>query len=115
MAVLAFLLTPLVLPALTAPQKPNSHARARAQHMGIPRLRAVPTIPNASRAAGNRVILEKADKLYKEMTDSFMRVSGSVKFSKGPMLMYCDSAFCSSSILVRIKSSRSSSTFTPTI
>ena len=95
MAVLAFLLTPLVLPALTAPQKPNSHARARAQHMGIPRLRAVPTIPNASRAAGNRVILEKADKLYKEMTDSFMRVSGSVKFSKGPMLMYCDSAFYS--------------------
>ena len=60
--------------------------------MRAPRLRAVPTIPTANRTAGNRVILEKADNLSKAETDSFMVVTGSVEFSKGPMLMFCDSA-----------------------
>jgi hypothetical protein len=55
-------------------------------------VRIAPTIPSASRARGNRVILERADVLHKEQIDSFMIVSGSVKFSKGPMLMFCDSA-----------------------
>lgn len=51
-----------------------------------------PQVPTASRAAGNRVFLEQADVLSKESTDSFMVVSGNVKFTKGPMLMTCDSA-----------------------
>ena len=51
-----------------------------------------PQIPSASRAAGNRVFLEKADVLYKNENDSFMVVSGKVVFTKGPMIMRCDSA-----------------------
>lgn len=62
------------------------------QRLNAPRLRAVPTIPTANRAAGNRVILEQADNLSKGESDTFMVVSGNVRFSKGPMLMFCDSA-----------------------
>ncbi|MDO4319817.1 MAG: OstA-like protein [Bacteroidales bacterium] len=51
-----------------------------------------PQIPTANRAAGNRVFLEKADVLYKTEADSFMVVSGNVEFTKGPMIMRCDSA-----------------------
>lgn len=51
-----------------------------------------PTIPNRPRIDGNKVFLEHADVLHKNDADSFMVVSGNVKFSKGPMLMYCDSA-----------------------
>lgn len=94
LALLAFLLTPLVLPALPAP---NNKATREKQRIGVmkaraPRLSAVPTIPSASRAAGNRVILEQAQTLSKNEADSFLIVSGQVHFSKGPMQMYCDSA-----------------------
>jgi lipopolysaccharide export system protein LptA len=58
----------------------------------LAKVRIAPTIPSANRARGNRVILEHAEKLHKEQIDSFMVVSGNVKFSKGPMLMFCDSA-----------------------
>ncbi len=51
-----------------------------------------PQIPTADRASGNRVFLEKADLLYKTESDSFMVVSGNVVFTKGPMIMNCDSA-----------------------
>lgn len=51
-----------------------------------------PQIPTANRAAGNRVFLEKADVLFKTEADSFMVVSGNVEFTKGPMIMRCDSA-----------------------
>ena len=63
-------------------------------HAARPRPRATftPQVPGASRAAGNRVFLEKADVLYKQRTDSFMVVSGNVVFTKGPMTMKCDSA-----------------------
>lgn len=39
-----------------------------------------------------RVFLEHADILHKQSTDSFMIISGNVKFLKGPMTMFCDSA-----------------------
>ncbi len=93
LAFLAFMLTPLVLPTLAAVTKgkpkpaPIAHSKATTN-----KVRIAPTIPSASRARGNRVILERADVLHKEQIDSFMIVSGSVKFSKGPMLMFCDSA-----------------------
>ncbi len=51
-----------------------------------------PQVPGADRAAGNRVFLDRADVLYKTRADSFMVVSGSVVFTKGPMIMRCDSA-----------------------
>lgn len=50
-----------------------------------------PQVPTADRAAGNRVFLDHADVLKKFDTDSFMILVGSVRFSKGPMLMFCDS------------------------
>jgi hypothetical protein len=93
LAFLAFMLTPLVLPTLAAVTKgkpkpaPIAHSKVTTN-----KVRIAPTIPSASRARGNRVILERADVLHKEQIDSFMIVSGSVKFSKGPMLMFCDSA-----------------------
>lgn len=51
-----------------------------------------PQIPTADRSVGNRVFLEQADKLRKETNDSFMTVVGNVIFTKGPMIMKCDSA-----------------------
>lgn len=41
---------------------------------------------------GDHVILERADALQKHITDSFMVLTGNVKFRKGGMDMYCDSA-----------------------
>lgn len=52
-----------------------------------------PTIPTAQRFdRGNRVFLERADVLHKADMDSFMVVAGNVKFTKGGMMMFCDSA-----------------------
>lgn len=51
-----------------------------------------PTVPTADRSAGNRVFLEHADILKKNETDSFMVLVGDVMFTKGPMIMRCDSA-----------------------
>lgn len=90
LALLTFLLTPLMLPALSA--APGSRNKRPGSISRAPRISARPTIPTANRAAGNRVILEKADLLNKTELDSFMIVSGSVHFSKGPMQMFCDSA-----------------------
>jgi len=38
------------------------------------------------------VVLDRADKLHKQESDSFMIVSGNVRFIKGGMVMDCDSA-----------------------
>lgn len=51
-----------------------------------------PQIPKADRTNSDRIFLERADELNKMSTDSFMVLSGNVQFSKGPMLMFCDSA-----------------------
>ncbi len=51
-----------------------------------------PQIPTADRSAGNRVFLERADKLKKQAEDTFMVLVGNVVFTKGPMIMKCDSA-----------------------
>ena len=50
-----------------------------------------PQISTAHRTA-DRVFLEKADRLVKMQSDSFVVALGNVEFSKGPMRMYCDSA-----------------------
>lgn len=51
-----------------------------------------PQVPSANRSAGNRVFLEHADVLHKATSDSFMVLDGNVEFTKGPMIMHCDSA-----------------------
>jgi len=71
----------LALPALVLladPQDPRPEIR--------------PTVPTADRTAGNRVFLEHADILKKNESDSFMVLVGDVMFTKGPMIMRCDSA-----------------------
>lgn len=88
------MLTPMFLPALASglKSKPKPEAPRHSTAKKENKVRIAPMIPTAKRAAGNKVILERADVLQKEQLDSFMIVSGNVKFSKGPMLMYCDSA-----------------------
>ncbi len=64
----------------------------RTSRPGRVRATFTPQVPTANRAVGNRVFLERAEVLFKEMPDSFMVVTGNVKFTKGPMIMTCDSA-----------------------
>lgn len=52
-----------------------------------------PTISTAPRNEKDpRVFLDHADILHKQSTDSFMIISGNVQFTKGAMVMNCDSA-----------------------
>ncbi len=71
----------LMLPALVA--------WAAALRTDTPRI--APAIPTADRSAGNRVFLERAERLLKHPQDSFMILVGDVVFTKGPMIMKCDS------------------------
>ena len=71
----------LALPALMA-LVPHSRP--------VPPIR--PQIPDADRSSGNRVFLEQADFLRKSPGDTFLTVVNNVIFTKGPMIMKCDSA-----------------------
>ena len=51
-----------------------------------------PQIPDADRSSGNRVFLEQADFLRKNPGDTFLTVVNNVIFTKGSMIMKCDSA-----------------------
>ena len=51
-----------------------------------------PAIPTADRSNPDRVFLEQADILRQQPADSFMTLVGNVIFTKGPMIMRCDSA-----------------------
>ncbi len=51
-----------------------------------------PQIPTADRSQSGRIFLEHADYLNKIESDSFLVLTGNVKFSRGSMLMFCDSA-----------------------
>lgn len=97
LAFLAFLLTPLVLPVLAGAQKKTeartpARPKSEAKAADARKVRIVPQIPHARRDVKNRVILERADRLTRQENEAYMVVAGKVKFSKGPMLMYCDSA-----------------------
>ncbi|MDE6311798.1 MAG: hypothetical protein K2L96_08300 [Muribaculaceae bacterium] len=59
--------------------------------VGAGRARIAPQIPGADRTTG-RVFLERAEQLRKATADSFMVVVGNVVFTRGPMIMRCDSA-----------------------
>ena len=87
LALLAFLLLPALAMATGAVQRRTTPKVGHA-----PRLQAVPTIAGKPRTSANKVVLEKADRLFKKDLDPYMVVVGQVHFSKGPMQMYCDSA-----------------------
>ena len=76
----AALLAPQLITA-TLQNKPDSHLPVIA-----------PQIPSADRSQSGRIFLEHADFLNKIESDSFLVLTGNVKFSRGPMLMFCDSA-----------------------
>lgn len=75
----------LSLPVITA-------AWAQSTRHAHPHVAIEPQIPKAPRGNNSQVILEHADKLSRSKHDDYMVVTGNVKFSKGPMLMFCDSA-----------------------
>ncbi|MCC8120120.1 MAG: hypothetical protein LIP09_15440 [Bacteroidales bacterium] len=77
-AVLAIVALPLLLPALSPRTAPPSIFR--------------PQVPLANRNDDKKVFLEHADVLHKEVADSYLVLTGNVQFSKGGMMMYCDSA-----------------------
>ena len=74
----AIAILPLLGVATPVPQKPAPLIR--------------PVVPTADRSAGNKVFLENAEELRKAPDDSFMVVVRNVVFTKGPMIMKCDSA-----------------------
>lgn len=51
-----------------------------------------PQVASTPRAGDSRVFLDHADVLHKQQSDSFIIVSRNVRFTKGPMIMDCDSA-----------------------
>lgn len=67
--------------AMTLAQKPEGRGRVKPQ-----------IVPGRTVPTGNRVLLERANELYKNERDSFLIVQGDVKFIKGGMVMFCDSA-----------------------
>lgn len=77
---LSAVIAPLISLAIPVPQE---------RHRPRPVIK--PTIPDADRASGQRVIVEHADEMA-QTNDSFVVLTGNVKFSKGAMLMFCDSA-----------------------
>lgn len=78
-AVLAAVMAPLFLPVFA--QDSDSE----------PAVNFGPQVPTAERASGKRIFLEHAVTLKKNDVDSFMVLVGDVRFTKGPMFMYCDS------------------------
>jgi len=76
--------------ALTAPVALSAFMPDKDEGKPLPKIE--PQIPGANRETGGRVFLEHADLLNKESNDSFLVLTGNVRFSRGPMLMFCDSA-----------------------
>lgn len=62
------------------------------QHIKRPHAVIAPQVPKAPRGNNSQVILEHADVLTRAENDPYMVVSGNVKFVKGGMQMFCDSA-----------------------
>ena len=57
-----------------------------------PRVDISPKVPTTPRKGDPRVFLDHADHMQKNERDSFMILTGNVHFTKGPMVMNCDSA-----------------------
>lgn len=80
----------LLLTAVLAPSLINALAQAPRTQRPRPTIR--PQIPLADRNAGKQVFIEHADEMEK-LNDTFIILRGDVQFSKGAMLMFCDSAY----------------------
>lgn len=85
-----------VAPALIVGQTPRTRNKTKAPTAVHKTVR--PTIPTADRYQSGKVFLEHADQLYyRELPgfaaeDQFQVLVGNVKFRRGDMLMFCDSA-----------------------
>lgn len=80
---LALLLT-IALAAIVNP--------SRAQNTGRDNTPIVPVIPSADHSNPDRVFLEHADRLLSRPGVDYQILSGDVRFRRGGMYMYCDSA-----------------------
>lgn len=67
-------------------------ASAIMAHRPEPKPDISPKVASTPREGDSRVFLDHADVLFKQPGDSFMIVSGNVQFTKGGMVMKCDSA-----------------------
>ena len=69
-------------------------ARQQQQHAAVKHSKIKPTIPSANRYQKGKVFLEYADRLSMDEKKSteYQVLNGNVKFRKGDMYMYCDSA-----------------------
>lgn len=79
-------------PAPTNPQKPQA-ARKGAKGPKVKRI--TPQIPKANRNQTNRVFLENADILKADtaISHDYQILKGNVRFRRGDMYMFCDSAY----------------------
>lgn len=80
----------LLLASLLAPSIINVIGQTPGNPRPRPTIR--PQIPLADRNAGKQVFIEHADEMVK-LNDTFIILRGDVQFSKGAMLMFCDSAY----------------------
>lgn len=85
----------LWLPMIIGAQQSRQHHHPQRR----PRSEIRPTVPSADRNQSDKVFLEHADRLhYNEISnlppeEQYQVLTGNVKFRKGGMYMYCDSAF----------------------
>ncbi|MBO4379820.1 MAG: hypothetical protein J5784_02330 [Muribaculaceae bacterium] len=80
-----------VKPAATGAAKPSSNSTGQQQKPADIK----PIVPSANRYEPGKVFLEYADRLYMDQAVSkdYQVLAGNVRFRKGGMLMYCDSAY----------------------
>lgn len=71
---------------------PHGNQEARESRVEPDSTPIAPTIPDADRSDQSRVFLEQADRLLSNPNQDFQILTGSVKFRRGGMHMYCDSA-----------------------
>lgn len=88
LAVAAFVVAASSIPSLL-PLKPDPKSGSTLP----PDTTAIaPSISREDRHVGNRVFLERADRLFATENDTFQILVGDVMFRKSDMFMYCDSA-----------------------
>ena len=83
----------LVKPQVKAPPQPAQAAKKGSKGPKISRI--TPQIPNANRNQTNKVFLENADilKANEAVSRDYQVLKGNVRFRRGDMYMFCDSAY----------------------
>ncbi len=85
------------------PTNPQSPQAARKGSKGPTVKRITPQIPKANRNQTNKVFLENADilKANEAVSTDYQVLKGNVRFRRGDMYMFCDSAYFYAELLCR--------------